>query len=237
VNRVCTTFVYRKEDLIIGMNFDNNGMRFSLKTGPGSFVVFVDSGRGFYPSFGITPGGLFFNNLMMDPNGLGQYKRPSRTRTHTSKFIADIIEGRIQSQEIDQYIHSVEFTNVPDFALHSLICDENGDIYVIEPGHGILSSPRSNSAYFVMTNFSLLDYQASGIPSGTGADRFATANSALKDHTSLSIDEAFTVLESVKQDGPEWTTAFSMVYSQKENCIQYCYNRDFLKRESFSLKC
>lgn len=233
---MCTVFVYRKENLIIGMNFDNNGMKFSLKTGPGSFVVYVDSGRGFFPSFGIAHGGLFFNNLMMDPNGLGQYKRPSKMRTHTSKFIADILDGRIALQEIDGYIHSMEFTNVPDFSLHSLLCNKNGDIYVIEPGHGILTSSRVDSPYFVMTNFSLLDYQASGIPSGTGVDRFTAANNVLKDRSSLSVEETFTVLEAVKQDGPEWTTAFSMVYSQEEACIHYCYDCDFSKRETFFLK-
>ena len=233
---MCTSFVYRKEALIIGMNFDNNGMKFSLKTGPGSFVVYVDSGRGFFPSFGIAPGGLFFNNLMMDPNGLGQYKRPSKMRTHTSKFIADILDGRIAPQEIDGYIHAVEFTNVPDFSLHSLLCNENGDIYVIEPGHGILTSLCSDSPYFVMTNFSLLDYQAAGISTGTGFDRFTTANNMLKDHSSLSVDDAFSVLESAKQNGPEWTTAFSMVFSQKENCIYYCYGCNFTKKEAFSLK-
>ena len=232
---MCTSFVFRKETLIIGMNFDNNGMKFAVKTGPGSFIVFVDSGRGFYPSFGVTSGSLFFNNLMMDPNGLGQYKRPSRTRTHTSKFISDIIDGRIQSQEIDGYIHSMEFTNVPDFSLHSLLCNEKGDIHVIEPGHGILNSPRSVSPYFVMTNFSLLDYQASGVPSGTGADRYITANKMLKDHPSLTVDDAFSILESVKQDGPEWTTAFSMVFSQKENCIYYGYGCNFVKWEVYSL--
>ena len=51
---MCTSFIYRGQDTIIGMNFDNNGMKYTIDTkNPNRFTVFVDGGRGKCPSFGV----------------------------------------------------------------------------------------------------------------------------------------------------------------------------------------
>lgn len=63
---MCTSFISRTQDIIIGMNFDNNGMNYSIKTNvPNQFTVFVDGGRGKCPSFGVDSNGVFFNNLVV----------------------------------------------------------------------------------------------------------------------------------------------------------------------------
>ncbi len=52
---MCTSFIHRKSNTIIGMNFDNNGMDYSISTNdPDCFLVLVNGGRGKYPSFGAN---------------------------------------------------------------------------------------------------------------------------------------------------------------------------------------
>lgn len=68
---MCISFISRKGDMIIGMNFDNNGMKYSIRTEtPGVFAVYVDGGRGKCASFGVRSGGTFVNNLVVDTKAL-----------------------------------------------------------------------------------------------------------------------------------------------------------------------
>lgn len=76
---MCTSFIYRGQDTIIGMNFDNNGMKFNIDTkNPEWFTVLVDGGRGKCPSFGVNSSGEFFNSLVVNSNGKGLYRRASK---------------------------------------------------------------------------------------------------------------------------------------------------------------
>jgi len=76
---MCTSFVDRRDDLIVAMNFDNNGWDFVLNTNNSKlFIIDVDIGYGKYPSFGINSNGIFVNNLFVDSNGKGLYKRKKK---------------------------------------------------------------------------------------------------------------------------------------------------------------
>lgn len=98
---MCTSFIHRKNGKIIGMNFDNNGMDYSINTSdPGFFLVLVNGGRGKFPSFGVNKNGEFFNNLVVDSNGKGLYRRPNKNVTHTTKFITDILKGNILTENL-----------------------------------------------------------------------------------------------------------------------------------------
>lgn len=47
---MCTSFVYRGSDVLVAMNFDNNGMSYKLSTkDPKQFLVLADGGRGNTP--------------------------------------------------------------------------------------------------------------------------------------------------------------------------------------------
>ncbi len=41
---MCTSFVHRQNGIVIGMNFDNNGMAMRIDATPDAFVVSVDGG-------------------------------------------------------------------------------------------------------------------------------------------------------------------------------------------------
>lgn len=225
---MCTSFTGRKDDVLIAMNFDNNGMPFNISAkDPKQFVVLVDGGGGKYPSFGVNSDGTFINNLIVDSNGKGLYKRASKKVTHTSKFAGDILAGTIPPDEINLYLENIEVVNGPDFSVHNMIVDKGGNVWVVEPGRGIIYSPANETPYFVMSNFSLCDFEKSGKLEGGGTDRYKAAQDLLDKADNLNVDTAFQILEAVKQSDGEWTTAFSMVYSRRENAVYYCFNGDF----------
>lgn len=225
---MCTCFTERKKDIFIAMNFDNNGMPFSIKKDDRQFTVLVDGGRGKYPSFGINSNGTFINNLMVDSNGKGTYRRASKKVTHTSKLSGDVLSGVILPDELDDFLDRVEVVNGPDFSVHNMIVDEIGNVWIIEPGRGNIYSKASESPYYIMSNFSLCDYNKTGNLCGDGADRYKQVKSLLESNsTSMNVSCALQILEAVQQNSGKWITDFSMVYTQKENAVYYCSNREF----------
>lgn len=229
---MCTSFIYRGQDTIIGMNFDNNGMKYSIDTeNPKWFTVLVDGGRGKCPSFGVDSCGRFFNNLVVNSNGKGLYRRPSKKVTHTSKFITDILNQVIDVENLGEYLSNIEVVNTPDRSCHNMICDSNSNVWVIEPGRGNINNPVNSSPYFVMSNFSLWDY----LNENTECDciRYKTVSSKLKNAGQLNIETAFNILDSASQQSGEWVTAFSMVYSKNSRTVYYCFNGNFSERFEF----
>jgi hypothetical protein len=230
---MCTSFVHRGSDLIIAMNFDNNGMKYALKMQNNRFIVYVDGGRGYYPSFGLNGSRIFANNLLVDSNGKGLYKRPAKDRTHTSKLITDLFDGVIPAGEIDEYLCRTEVVNTPDFSTHVMICDNNGNGYVVEPGRGIIRNPANESSSFILSNFSLYDYHETGILAGSGSERYQIAENLLQNSAELSVEHAFEILDAVKQTQGEWRTAFSFVYSRNQAAVTYCVDGNFTNLQSY----
>jgi hypothetical protein len=164
---------------------------------------------------------------MVDSNGKGLYKRASKKVTHTSKLADDVLNGVIAHEEINSYLKNIEVVNCPDFSVHNMIVDSSGNVWVVEPGRGVIYSPVNETPYFVMSNFSLCEFIGSGELKGDGADRYKTAKELLDKSSNLDVDTAFKILDAIKQTGGEWTTCFSMVYSQNENAVYYCLDGDF----------
>jgi hypothetical protein len=224
---MCTCFVDRRNDLLVGMNFDNNGMKFELNTSiPNSFIVDIYTDFGKQPSFGINSQKTFVNNLFVDSNGNGLYKRISKTRTLNVYLIKSLLEGNIEINDLDSYLNTMEIVNAPNLCTHNLIADKNGNVWVVEPGRGNIKNKTNESSYFIMTNFSIIDYNAGKEYTDCGFDRYINVKQNLDKKNGLSIKDAFSILEKVKQNG-EWKTEFSMVYSKNENKVYYCYNADY----------
>jgi len=233
---MCTCFVNRGNDLIIAMNFDNNGMKFELNTkAPKSFVVDVHTDFGKQPSFGISPEKVFVNNLYVDSNGKGLYKRAGKTRTLTTYLVKDVLEGKLNENDLNDYLDKMEIVNAPNLCTHNLIADKKGNVWIIEPGRGNIKNMANESQYYIMTNFSLIDYNEGKKYTDWGFDRYSEVKNNLKKVKNLSIKKAFDILEKVKQTG-EWKTDFSMVYSKNENKIYYCYNSEYKNIMEYGLK-
>lgn len=229
---MCTSFIYRDLETYIGMNFDNNGMKFSIKEDlNGWFVIFVDGGRGKYPSFGVNKYGQFVNNLVVNSNGKGLYRRPSTKVTHTTKLISDIINGTLLSENIKDYLDRVEVVNSPDWSCHNMIIDQNDNVLIVEPGRGNLLSMRNESKYFVMANNSIID-----IKNGIGDDnceRYRNANAMLCEIQKMDIYKAFNILEKISQIEGEWKTSFSMVFSKQNRTIHYCFDGNYKNLQKY----
>lgn len=223
---MCTSFVHRGKDTIIAMNFDNNGMNYSVSTkDPQWFVALVDGGRGKYPSFGFNSEGVFFNSLLVDSNGKGQYRRPSSKVTHITKLITDILNGVISADDLGDFLEKVEVVNTPGWSCHSMICDSNSNSWIIEPGRGNIYDAADKSPYTIMTNFSLCDCIHLNIE--PSCNRYNTVLQSLKSSSVLDIAGAFNILESVSQKSGEWITALSIVYSKNNKRLYYCHNGNF----------
>lgn len=224
---MCTSFIWRKDHVLAAMNFDNT-LPFEICTKePKKFIALAKAPMGKAPSFGVNSDGTFINHLAVDSNGKGLYRRLSKKVTHTEKLVGDILRGAIPPENISGYLNDMEIVNVPGLSVHNMISDRDGNTWVVEPGRGIIYSPAQESPYYLMTNFSLCDLAAGGNVEGSGADRYKRANELLEKSGSLNVTGAFKILKAVRQDGGEWRTAFSMVYTQKENTVYYCFDGDY----------
>lgn len=217
---MCTSFISRRGDGIIGMNFDNNGMKYNIRTDlPGQFAVWVDGGYGKCPSFGIRSGGTFANNMVVDSNGRGLYKRPSTRVTHTTKLVTDILNGTLPPETFGDYLRRMEIVNTPGWSCHNMICDPEGNVWVTEPGRGVIFSPANGCPFFVMSCFSLCDRDISRAE--VQCSRYKAVTEALSGLNGIGVEEAFAVLNSARQRSGEWITELSMVYTKKENKVYY----------------
>jgi hypothetical protein len=228
---MCTSFTYRGADIITAMNFDNNGMEYKLSTAnPNQFTVLVNGA----PSFGVNKDGVFVNHLMVDGNENGLYRR-GKNIIHSIQLIKDILDCKINADDIRAYLDKKEIVNVPNYSAHCMITDAVGNTWVIEPGRGISYSSANNEPYTIMTNFSICDYKKGIIPTDCGYDRYEKVDVILNNTNTFDVSTAFRVLNATRQIGT-WNTEFSLVYSQNEKAVYYCYNGNYDKLEKYSFE-
>ena len=232
---MCTSFVWRSGgSVLVAMNFDNPDP-FTVEATEDRLVVRTVTARGSVPTFGVRADGTFVNHLLVDDHGQGRYKRASRTVTHTTKLVTDILSGVVTTADLDTYLTQMTVTNVPNMCAHCLVADQFGNAWVVEPGRGTISSPASSSPFLVMTNFCLCDVDESAVPCGSGADRYITATKMLADRDSLDVGQALDILAATRQVDGQWPTAYSLIYSIPENAVYTCGRDDFgtLERHAF----
>ncbi len=216
---MCTSFVYRKENVLIGMNFDNNGMKFRISASQGKgFLVSTEVRGNFYPSFGVSANGVFVNNLMVDSNGEAPYKRQNDKRWINSSLVERVMAGDTDLQTLQAQVAQVEIVNGPFMSTHNMITASDGSTLVVEPGKKNIYSTAADTGWYVMTNFPLSDYGEliPQNPSGSGTDRYKIAADYLTSHTGpMSVEQGFDLLREVRQYGPEWKTELSLVFDPK----------------------
>ena len=228
---MCTSFVFRKENVLIGMNFDNDGKDFRISTDQGNdFLVSTNINDAFFPSFGISRSGVFINDLMVDANEKGRYKRQNDKRWVTTALIQYIMRSGAGFDEVKDVLKRVEIVNAPNSSTHNLIADRHGNIAIVEPGVKNIFTEPADSGWYAMTNFPLTDcgegLAANG--TGSGSDRYHRVLSALaKLNGPMTVEQGFEVLKSVKQDGPVWRTELSLIYDAMKQELFYCLDQDF----------
>ena len=228
---MCTSFVYRKSGIWVGMNFDLDGTAFKVAAdGGGDFLVSVKSRGTYFPSFGVNKAGLFVNDLMVPPNEAGRYKRQSDKRWITTSLIQYIMAEDAGFEDVKALLGRVVIVNAPGQSTHNLIMDRHGNTCIVEPGRKILYSEPDDSDWVVMTNFPLSEYDdiVPATVSGDGADRYLTTLESLAALDGpMSVEDGFDVLKRVAQAGPEWKTELSILYDAGKRELYYCVDRRF----------
>ncbi len=228
---MCTSFVYRKGAVLIGMNFDNDGKDFKVSVKPaGKFLVSVSVNNTFFPSIGVNREGMFVNDMMVDACEAGKYRRQNEKRWVTTSLVKFIMEEAAGMDDVRSLLQRVEIVNAPGASTHPLIVDRYGSVCIVEPGRKHLISKQHDSDWVILTNFPLSGYDevAPAQVSGSGSDRYLAARQGLASLPGpLTVAAAFKLLETVKQDGPEWTTELSLVYDGARRALYYCLDRQF----------
>jgi hypothetical protein len=237
---MCTTFVYRKKKVIVGMNFDNDGKKYRVsdKNGKG-FQVTVKIGSAEFPSIGINTKGIFINDQMVESGEAGMYKRQNEKRWVTSTLVKTILHSDITFDEILLLLKEKEIVNAPGTSTHNLIVARNGDVCIVEPGRRNVITRREDSDWLVLTNFPISEYNEI-VPrkvTGSGSDRYLKVIKLLGEiDEPLTMDAGLEILKSVRQKGPEWTTALSLLYDATEQSICYCQDGNITGARTVKLK-
>ncbi len=228
---MCTSFVFRKDIVLVGMNFDNNGKEYKVSDlGGKGFLLTVKMGNAFFSSVGINPNGIFVNDQMVDPSENGVYKRQNSKRWVTSKLVDTILKTNVNFSGIITTLEQVEIVNAPKTSTHNLIVDRNGDICIVEPGRKNIVSKKEESDWFILTNFPISDYEeiTPKKVAGSGSDRYMKGFNLLdKKKDLMTIESGFSILKDLQQNSSTWVTELSLIYDATNRELYYCQNRNF----------
>lgn len=238
---MCSSFIYRRNgagNIIIGMNFDNNGqMDIHVPKRASARFQMKASGEGWCKTCAaVTDEGTFAAVQLCDNNKLAPWRTPRKGLTNAGALARDVADKRLRPADLTDYLSRVTVTNNPKGSVHDIIADATGRVWLAEPGRGFYESPPEESPFVVMTNFSLMDYWSTGKRREMGASRYDTASQMLENEADLDVAGAFAILKAIHQNSKGWHTDFSMVYSQREHAVYYCLYADFdnITRYAFS---
>ena len=250
---MCTAFVRKGKDVIVGFNMDINmgAVDYDVYVEPDQFYVGVRPAgvANAYPELidnyerngelpviriqGINHKGNFGNCL----NNMCFTKAPFRLGENVisiDHIVDDYISGTSNLEDIIRIANEKEIMNlpngsvdIPDLAMHSLLADREGRIMLLEPGNGY---SIIQGEYAVLSNFPMLELAGDFRDENAGfygKDRYDKAMNMLRDsNEDFSIEDGIRILRAVKQEGT-WATRVSFVYSNNENAVYYCKERDF----------
>lgn len=247
---MCTSFIYRGEDTLIAMNYDNYGNNLQVAPyNPSLFLVRAKLGGENLPLFGIRSDGVFVNQQFItrcDGSGFRYGEGVITTIEFVEKVLFDKLEMNNMEEFLNKYkivsppdfMFQVALSKVPKFHLHTMLVDVNGDCYIIEPARGNLKYTKDKK-YIVMSNCSLYEAVNNGYYSGFGKERQEIAEEMLAQaDESFQVMDAFEILKAVHLFEYEGfcSTEFSFVYSANENAVYYCYKREFNKVYKYQME-
>lgn len=231
---MCTRFVYRKNDVITGFNFDIDPAVWKHKVmkEKDRFYIGILRPDGMYHSYhGVNRNGNAGTLLYVHENPAGAYQSGRNCMT-----IADLTEQFIKAQisfdDARQILKSKQITYAPDASMQAMLSDIHGRVLIIEPGIGYR---EEYEPYSLITNYSLLEPESTKNYIISGDHRYEKALQFLNYHKdNFSISKAFTLLHAVRQEGI-WATRVSFVYSVNEQTVYYTENNPFEHIQHWSI--
>lgn len=234
---MCTSFMFRGNDTLIAMNYDNSGKK--LKLAPYREDLFMVTQYVYgkvRPLFGIRSDGIMVNQQVVNECEAGKFRIGLKV-LHTAAFLKRILTQKKVKKDFSKYLATHKIVSPPKYSLHMLIACADKPSYIIEPGRGTIQYP-ADKRYIAMSNCPVCDFQKTGTWEGFGVDRQLKVEEVLqKAPDSFGVKDAFKLLEAVHQTEELWTTEFSFVYSYNENKVYYCYDHKFDEIEEYQMVC
>lgn len=233
---MCTSFMFRGNDTLVAMNYDNSGR--NLKLAPHRddlFLVTLNSYGKDRPLFGVRNDGVMVNQQVVNECDGGKFKIGFNT-VHTAKLLEKMLVKRKPISKLQKYIETHKIVSPPKNSLHMMVACANDKSCIIEPGRGVLWYPV-DKRYVILSNCPVCGVKESSELQGFGVDRYLKVEEVLKNaEDSFSVNDAFNLLKEVHQTDELWTTEFSFVYSYNQNKVYYCYDHNYDDIKEYQLK-
>lgn len=223
---MCTGFVRKGKDLIYGFNLDIDPKvwSFDIYKTKKYFTVGITVGSTTYFTHGVNVNGNFGNLPYM--NGAERNYPRGISKQRIDLLNDKYIRGKYNFDDVLDIINTKTIVNIPNANMHSLICDSNGNIVLVEPGYG---NKIIKSKYAVISNFPILIKLKDYSNPFFGKDRYDKATEMLKkSNKDFSVNDALEILKQCKQEG-KWGTKISFVYSKNNNAVYYYLDGNFEK--------
>lgn len=232
---MCTTFLHRGNDIIIGMNFDNHGHNFKIAPHRDDlFYVTLQFNGEDIPLMGVRADGLMTTQQLVN-EGEGGTFRVGENVLDTAAFVGEILQKPQQCADLDAYTREHTIVNLPDYSIHVLIAQPKGTSYVLDPARGMVTYPKDDR-FIAFTNCPIIDHQKTGKWEGLSVERQLLTEECMRAvGDDFSVQDAFAVLDKVHQEHPLWTTEFSFVYSYNQNTVYHCVDRQFDKPQAYKM--
>jgi hypothetical protein len=225
---MCTGFVKKGQDLICGFNMDLPDGLWNYRVYTRKDQFFVGVGPAFAPIriHGVGSGARFGNLPYMNAPERGRF-RPGFGRCRIDSLVHRYIGGKLDFDRLEHLARTKEIVNLPGHSMHSLFCDAEGRILLVEPGDG---ARRIEENEAVISNFPLMVPPEDLTPERHGfygVDRYDRAMSMLRSAgDDFSMADGIEVLRAVAQK--EYApTRVSFVYSRRENAVLYALEGQF----------
>lgn len=250
---MCTAFVRKGNEVIVGFNMDINIDAFEYKIFKEKDMFYIgikmnselelpegitlpysiDSKNGVCKVHGVNSKGNFANMLNNMNFSKAKFRMGNDICMH-DQLVEDYISGRCDFDELIRIANEKDIVgvpkgvvNIPDLAFHSLIADRKGNIMMLEPGNGYSIIKEK---YAALTNFSILELPADFNQDRFGyygKDRYDIAMDLLRNSDDdFQVEDGLEILKATKQEG-NWATRVSFVYSNNDNAVYYCLEGDF----------
>lgn len=224
---MCTRFVHRGDDLIVGFNFDIDLAMWDHKViaDENRFYIGIRRPDGAYHSYhGVNKNGNFATLLYVQGNENAQPSNAANNEIAIHNFAEEYIKGNISYNDALAMLRKDKIVYAEDTTMQALFSDARGRAVIIEPGIGYR---EISGSYALITNYSVLDPKSTCPYIIPGDDRYERANEVLKhSNENFSVENALCLLLEVRQEG-EWATRVSFVWSAEQNAVYYVLNNNF----------
>jgi hypothetical protein len=222
---MCTGFVKKGKDLIIGYNLDIDPSfwNYKLYLKDDAFYIGIKVKNKVFKTHGINKNVNYAILPYMNDLTKGTYKR-GKNHQRIDLLVDNYIANKLSYKQVLDIVKTKNIINVPGCSMHSFFIDNDENILLIEPGVGYKEVKED---YAVIANFPLLEEITDYSPLCYGKPKYDIAvNILANSDNNFSIKDAFNILEKTCQDG-QYATRVSFVYSKNEHCVYYALNNNF----------